>query len=101
MIRVNLPQGIYTVQLEKDGYETAWFTVTVQEGEGRKTAYCVKKQEQQPVWSIVLTRNNNGDEPLDLDSCIFTPRQSMAGNMEYVNPVNQDDGQGTSLWRIT
>lgn len=92
--RVNtvLPTGIYTAQIDVEGYTPAYVTVDVEEKETTAEGYVLPILEEGQT-GIVLT----WDGEADLDLTLFTPYQSTDGDMLYIGGSIMNDRYGNRL----
>lgn len=89
-LRVRLPAGMYTVQIERNGYDTTYFTLIVRQN-SRQTRLHLSPKLQEGEMRIVLTWK---DIPQDLDSHLFTPYSTVDKHICY---YNKKDEKGNSL----
>lgn len=87
---VLLPAGMYTVEITKTGYDTAYFILTVN---GRDSEIRFHLSPTLPAGEvrIVLTWNN---DPPDLDSHLFTPYCTAE---EHISYYHREDNKGNNL----
>lgn len=99
VLELELPKGTYTVEVSKEGFLPVTLNLVVRENQSR-TVYCTTKDmggnesSVIPEWKIVLTWENENENLLDLDGCMFTPEKAAGGNMNYINPLKREDRYG-------
>ncbi|SHO47103.1 zinc-ribbon domain-containing protein [Anaerocolumna xylanovorans] len=93
-VYVNLKEGTYTVEINKTGYATTYYTIVAKEGINNiqiNTSPLLNEDEIR----IVLTWSDN---PKDLDSHLFTPYDSTSGDSTYhIWFGNKADFNGNNL----
>lgn len=93
-VMVTLEPGSYTVEVNKDGYETAHYNIVAKDGNNYvqiNTSPILNEDEVR----IILTW---GDSPSDLDSHLFTPYDSSSGDSTYhIWYGNQIDANNNTL----
>ena len=78
-IYITLEEGVYTVEINKDGYATTYYTVVARKENDViqiNTSPILGEDEVR----IVLTW---GEKPMDLDSHLFTPNDSSSGDKTF------------------
>lgn len=78
-LKTELPPGMYTAEVEKEGYETSYCTFSVRADEELVRMNASPKLSAGDL-RIVLTW---GENPSDLDSHLFTPYDSTFGTSTY------------------
>jgi hypothetical protein len=76
----NLPSGVYTAEIEADGYVRTYIEVEVSEQETEVSGYLIPSVEEGST-GIVLTWDGEGT---DLDLTLFTPYQGSDGDMAHI-----------------
>ncbi len=89
-IEINLPAGMYTVQVHKEGYEDTYYILAVR-SEGEVTHFNMSPNLASDEMRIVLTWS---DMPQDLDSHLFTPYCTAD---EHISYYHKEDIKGNSL----
>ncbi|MEY8337369.1 DUF5050 domain-containing protein [Lachnospiraceae bacterium 62-35] len=109
-----LSAGIYTAIIEKDGILPSRKVFLVGSKEEDLTVYAIAQNAVNEsesvtadsgnigtggngVWSIILSWDSSGKNPLDLDSSLFTPDKAAKGDRNCINTLNRKDNAGTSL----
>ncbi len=92
-ISMNLPSGIYTVQLHVDGYMDIYVKIEVEEETAPRDVY-VMPQLNEGQTGVVLTWDG---EETDLDLTLFTPYQAENGDMAHIGGNVKEDGHGNVL----
>lgn len=92
-LSMNLPSGVYTVQLHADGYLDIYVKIEVAEESAAKDVY-VMPQLNEGQTGVVLTWEG---EEADLDLTLFTPYQAENGDMAHIGGSVKEDGRGNVL----
>ena len=92
-ISINLQSGVYTVQIEAPGYSVSYKVIEVSDQETAVESYMLPVVASGQT-GIVLTWD---DSNIDLDLTLFTPRQSIAGNMAHIDAISRADDYGNYL----
>lgn len=93
-LKIELPPGMYTAEVEKEGYETSYCTFAVR-AEEELVRMNVSPRLSAGDVRIVLTW---GENPSDLDSHLFTPYDSTFGTSTYhIWFGSTTDGMGDNL----
>jgi len=92
-LSMNLPSGIYTVQLHADGYMDIYVKIEVEEETAPRDVY-VMPQLNEGQTGVVLTWDG---EETDLDLTLFTPYQAENGDMAHIGGNVKEDGHGNAL----
>lgn len=92
-LSMNLPSGVYTVQLHADGYLDIYVKIEVAEESAAKDVY-VMPQLNEGQTGVVLTWEG---EEADLDLTLFTPYQAENGDMAHIGGSVKEDGRGNAL----
>lgn len=89
----NLAVGNYTGEIEKDGYESSYFTITVKPDNLFIQSIASPELAEDEV-RIVLTW---GEYPYDLDAHLFTPHWGEQGDMQHIGYYEREDSYGNNL----
>lgn len=93
VVYVNLPAGMYTGEIIKEGYENSYFTFATRRDNTKIQSMTTPKLDDNEV-RIVLTW---GSQPSDLDSHLFTPYPGTAGDMLHIGFYERSDAYGNNL----
>lgn len=91
-INTTLPAGIYTAQIDVEGYTPAYVTVEVAEQETVAEGYMLPVPETDQA-GIILTWEGEAD----LDLILLTPYQSTDGDMAHIGGSIMNDRYGNRL----
>lgn len=114
-LSMELPAGIYTAVIEKEGVVPSRKVFLAGGQEKRQTIYAMRKGNKEAAgdreegsgesagngagenaegWSILLSWDSSDTEPLDLDSSLFTPDKAAKGDRNCINTLNRKDYAG-------
>ncbi len=93
IIILNLKSGIYTLQIDIEGYETAYLEIEVNEQETKKDAYMIPSVSSGKT-AVLLTWK---DAETDLDLTLYTPYQAEGGDMAHIGAGTMEDAYGNHL----
>ncbi len=98
---LELPAGIYTAVIEKEGFLPSRKVVLAGGGEAEYAIYSLALEDGQAEdakdadeWRILLSWDGSGEEMLDLDSSLFTPDKAAKGDRNCIYTLNRDDHAG-------
>ncbi len=98
---LELPAGIYTAVIEKEGFLPSRKVVLARGGEAEYAIYSLALEDGQAEdakdadeWRILLSWDGSGEEMLDLDSSLFTPDKAAKGDRNCIYTLNRDDHAG-------
>ncbi len=101
-LSVEVPAGIYTAVIEKEGIVPSRKVFLAGGREEIQTVYAMAEGDGEPSgsgegWSILLSWDSSETEPLDLDSSLFTPDKAAKGDRNCINALNRTDNGGARL----
>lgn len=100
-LSLDLPPGVYTAEVRKEGFTTAKQIFVAGGEENNLPIYIMEEEKEAPdsddVWSILLQWEAPDGTPLDLDSSLFTPDKAEMGDRNCVNTLNRSDNAGARL----
>jgi hypothetical protein len=89
----NLPSGVYTAEIEADGYIRTYIEVEVSEQETEVSGYLIPSVKEGST-GIVLAWDGEGT---DLDLTLFTPYQGSGGDMAHIGGSVLSDSYGNEI----
>lgn len=93
VVTADLPVGMYTGEIVKDGYANSFFTIAAKRDNTLMQSMTTPKLAEDEM-RIVLTWSQY---PNDLDSHLFTPYQGTAGDMQHIGYYERRDDYGNNL----
>ncbi len=111
-VTAEFPSGSYTAVFEKEGFMTARTVFLANGDQEEMSVYSMAKDDSEngggsasdssdnsasgggSQWTIVLTWDSAEEEPLDLDSSLFTPDKAAGGDRNCINTINRSDASG-------
>ena len=90
-----LPAGIYTVEIEADGYVTAYEEIQIFEEEIINNCYLLPEPEENTMGVVLVW--DTLEEEMDFDLTLFTPYQGDKGDMAHIGGEISSDNYGNRL----
>ncbi len=115
IVSVELPTGIYTAVVEKEGILPSWKVFLAGGREQKQVIYAMAANSGETTaesqagadktegtktdeeWRILLSWDSSETDPLDLDSSLFTPDKAAKGDRNCINTLNRSDHAGARL----
>lgn len=102
---IELPAGVYTAVVEKEGILPARKVFLAGGKEQEQVIYAMTKGGEESAakegmddeWRILLSWDVSDTAPLDLDSSLFTPDKADRGDRNCINTLNRSDNAGAKL----
>ena len=91
-VKIDLPQGNYTIEAIHDAYVTSFINVNLSEQSNTQCIYMVKNPTDNQV-AVLLTWDTDND----IDLTVFTPYQGIYGDMDHIGGYALNDEHGNSI----